>query len=504
MKNLKTILCVLISVLMIMGTLFLSVTVQANDSTAPTVTVESKTVEPGEEFAVNVDIVNTSSIYSGSFVLNYDSNKLEVLVYKKAEILGNYMDNCNLDYQSAGNKVYFNFFGNYAMTGEGTMVTFTFKAKADAKGDAELRVSNLKMYDGSGVSLNPVAINGVVSIVTATSEVTTNPPATTTAPPTTTTAPPVTSTATDPKETTTAPPTTTTAPPVTSTATDPKETTTAPPATTTAPPVTSTSTDPRETTYETVATVTEISTAESITTVGHEEMVLMGDADLSEKITVKDATLIQKNVAGLSELSEKAMFASNVISTDNLNVKDATAIQKWLASLPINVKINEFVPYEEDTPSEPVTTTVAEDVAVISCGGETFTAKVGDTITYSVLLEAEKKFENIQGNVYFDSTVLSLLSNDSEHCPNLPYAMVNQDSDDSILFLATDGYSTGFDFRSEKLLFTYSFVVRSAEETELDLVIDTMTIVGGDDYYFDCGEAVVTDGITIKELVTVV
>ncbi len=61
--------------------------------------------------------------------------------------------------------------------------------------------------------------------------------------------------------------------------------------------------------------------------------VTFGDTDLSGVITVKDATLVQKYLAGISTLTGKQIFAGNVINKDALNIKDATAIQKWCARL---------------------------------------------------------------------------------------------------------------------------------------------------------------------------
>lgn len=61
--------------------------------------------------------------------------------------------------------------------------------------------------------------------------------------------------------------------------------------------------------------------------------ITFGDTDLSGVITVKDATLIQKGLAGITELSQKQIFAGNVINRDDLNIKDATAVQKWCASM---------------------------------------------------------------------------------------------------------------------------------------------------------------------------
>lgn len=71
-----------------------------------------------------------------------------------------------------------------------------------------------------------------------------------------------------------------------------------------------------------------------------------GDTDLSGVINVKDATAIQKGIAGIITLTQKQTFAGNVIDRDELNIKDATAIQKWCAGIDSgSVKINTTTTY---------------------------------------------------------------------------------------------------------------------------------------------------------------
>ena len=59
----------------------------------------------------------------------------------------------------------------------------------------------------------------------------------------------------------------------------------------------------------------------------------IGDADLNSVINVKDATLIQKYVASLVELSPEALKVSDADASGKVNVKDATLIQKYVAGL---------------------------------------------------------------------------------------------------------------------------------------------------------------------------
>ena len=68
---------------------------------------------------------------------------------------------------------------------------------------------------------------------------------------------------------------------------------------------------------------------------------IMGDADGSGIVNVKDATTIQKHVAGIITLDEVGMLAADVDENSAVNVKDATAVQKWVAGIDTGFNIGE-------------------------------------------------------------------------------------------------------------------------------------------------------------------
>lgn len=88
------------------------------------------------------------------------------------------------------------------------------------------------------------------------------------------------------------------------------------PATTDATEVTTIYTDPTDSTTEMV---------------DGPDIYIIGDCDLDNRVTVKDATLIQKYAALLVGLDRIQLFLANCDSTGDVNVKDATAIQKYCA-----------------------------------------------------------------------------------------------------------------------------------------------------------------------------
>ena len=59
----------------------------------------------------------------------------------------------------------------------------------------------------------------------------------------------------------------------------------------------------------------------------------IGDADFNGKINIRDATLIQKSVANITELSPEGKRLADADFSDSVNIRDATAIQKWIAGV---------------------------------------------------------------------------------------------------------------------------------------------------------------------------
>ncbi len=89
----------------------------------------------------------------------------------------------------------------------------------------------------------------------------------------------------------------------------------------------------------------------------------LGDADLSSVVNIKDATLIQKHSAGLSEITDKAYICADVDKNDAVNVKDATAIQKYIAGMENVYGIESELAFEEESTvsTEPTETTHATE-----------------------------------------------------------------------------------------------------------------------------------------------
>lgn len=74
--------------------------------------------------------------------------------------------------------------------------------------------------------------------------------------------------------------------------------------------------------------------------------LLLGDANLDQKVNIKDATSVQKAVAKITSLGELAQKTSDVDKNGEINIKDATAIQKWLANIEVTFLIGQPLDFE--------------------------------------------------------------------------------------------------------------------------------------------------------------
>ncbi|MGN0559698.1 MAG: cohesin domain-containing protein, partial [Candidatus Fimenecus sp.] len=148
--------------LLLIFTMLCTAILPVSAASAPALSAANATAKVGDTFTVAVSLKNAASVYNGNFTLQYDSSVLEVQSYTYGNIFDGHTKNCNLDYQSTGNQIRFTFSGAYALTGDGTLVTFTFKAKA--AGSSDLKFTAYKMYDENGVSLSPTATNGTATV----------------------------------------------------------------------------------------------------------------------------------------------------------------------------------------------------------------------------------------------------------------------------------------------------------------------------------------------------
>jgi len=225
----------------------------------------------------------------------------------------------------------------------------------------------------------------------------------------------------------------------------------------------------------------------------------IGNVISTDEINIKDATAIQKHLADIAPLSDYDLRLADTNNDKKINIKDSTTVQKYLANIECDNVIGKYL-WQLD-----------ENRAYININGEVSPVYVGDVFTYTVELAAAELFENIQGIVTYDNEFLELvriIPDDPDDamwveeakvfCPNLNGCFFNADLEDEIRFNASN--IDGFDFTEDKILLELQFEVAKPGETEIDLLIEYMTIVGdGSQMYFCDGEPVITDGIRLTE-----
>ena len=70
---------------------------------------------------------------------------------------------------------------------------------------------------------------------------------------------------------------------------------------------------------------------------------ILGDADRSGKVDISDVTMLQKNVAKLVAFSTQTLKLADVNGDNLVNIKDATIVQKYVAGISVPYKVGQEV-----------------------------------------------------------------------------------------------------------------------------------------------------------------
>ncbi len=89
----------------------------------------------------------------------------------------------------------------------------------------------------------------------------------------------------------------------------------------------------------------------SFDSVQGEAVGYVGDADTSQSVTIKDATIIQKHIAGLVTIEGNALLLADADFSSDITIKDATVIQKWIANIAIDEPVYHLLYKGEATPA---------------------------------------------------------------------------------------------------------------------------------------------------------
>ncbi|MBQ3073548.1 MAG: hypothetical protein IJD19_02580 [Ruminococcus sp.] len=222
-------------------------------------------------------------------------------------------------------------------------------------------------------------------------------------------------------------------------------------------------------------------------------------------------------VEGESEIfTDPGFNYSDTLPTEPVGTEDETTPTETLPVEPSETQPTTettTVETEPTTEKVPVETQPAVKNTVTLNDGTEYVVTVGDKLTYTVDLTAGRLFENIQAIVNYDAEMLQLTRIKSDDpdvedwevegpafCPNLEGVILNAGTEGVVKFNASK--VAGYNFKEEKNLVTLEFTVVADGNTAIDLVVEEMTIKGGDDSYFAGGQAVITDGLTLKQAIT--
>ena len=245
---------------------------------------------------------------------------------------------------------------------------------------------------------------------------------------------------------------------------------------------------------------------------------LRGDVTGDRKISIKDATAIQKHIAEIEiiesnyisgfalsgQANNDGMYSAYISDFDkdlSTTIKDVTAIQKHLAGVAQDdPSFDDFVP----NPIPEPTTTAPRTDAQITLNGKTYEAHVGDTITLTAELNATKPFRDIALNIFYDSEILNCAPLDKDtkteffeaHCPNLPGGSLYYYGyypgfkyDKGLIRITSLDDFKGIDFTKQKQLLNFDFIVVAGGDVTIEIDLEHI----GDQNY----EAVVQHGVSI-------
>lgn len=118
-----------------------------------------------------------------------------------------------------------------------------------------------------------------------------------------------------------------------------------------------------------------------------ENSMLLGDADGDSEICITDATIVQRDVAKITEIEDNCRRSADVDSDGIITIMDATIIQRWLVHFSVAYPIGEpmgifSLPTEETIAVSTETHSVVRNNKTVTADGIAFNiSKIPDAIT---------------------------------------------------------------------------------------------------------------------------
>lgn len=229
---------------------------------------------------------------------------------------------------------------------------------------------------------------------------------------------------------------------------------------------------------------------------------MMGDANNDEKLNIRDATIIQKDLAGMVDIyyyfNDKtyAGKVSDFNGDDKLSIRDATAIQKYLAGVDLNN------PNYEDFENSAYESTVKHTKVTIN--GKDYDLRSDEIMTLEVVLTSDQilrdYFFDVNFSPYYCLSPQSNLTGAeylAAHCPNAPADSELQTSKgyNDKGYVSVQVPKGEYDFTEGKVIYRMSYTSSYTSDTKIDVKLRTAFRTDG---VIACSDNEPYNGVDIK------
>lgn len=126
--------------------------------------VESLEVEAGTQFILYVKLMNSSTVYGGDFILQYDNDLLEALQSGYGTSLQNHTKSVSITYYEGKQAIGMSYSGTIPVAQDGTILAIKFLAKAGVSGTATFGFATYDTYGSDGNSIDMTAEGGDLTV----------------------------------------------------------------------------------------------------------------------------------------------------------------------------------------------------------------------------------------------------------------------------------------------------------------------------------------------------
>ncbi|MGN1129826.1 MAG: carbohydrate-binding domain-containing protein [Ruminococcus sp.] len=139
------------------------------------------------------------------------------------------------------------------------------------------------------------------------------------------------------------------------------------------------------------------------------DVMILGDVSGDGTVNIRDATLIQKHLVELENISDERITAADVNGDNRITIVDATLIQKYMAGIEIDYAVNE--PISTEDPQDTSATETTEETTATQTTGETSaTEQTGETTSPSEPVD-EDAWKSNTGQIILSNSGITVSGN---------------------------------------------------------------------------------------------